>query len=194
MADPAHRLSHANPLAPSGERATGSSFGIAHPRTASFVPERETPAGSDHPAPAPTSPSSRARPRRSAPSRDARHRVAAVADPDAASRDRPGGSVVARVPPTQDGGANRHRETPGRRSRQGGRARASRSRTRRRPEEPSRRVLRAPPRRHRRGRGRRERVGRRQTPSTDARQASIDIVASSSSSSSSSSPAPQAPS
>lgn len=37
------RLSHANPLAPSGESATGSSFGIAHPRP------RARSASSDHP-------------------------------------------------------------------------------------------------------------------------------------------------
>ena len=86
----------------------------------------------------------------------------------------PGGSVVARVPPTQDGGADRHRRTPERRGGQVGGARASRSRTRRRnrTEEPSRRG---------RVRGRRrvglERVGRRETRSTGTRRASSVILA-----------------
>ena len=105
----------------------------------------------------------------------------------------PGGSVVARVPPTQDGGADRHRRTPERRGGQVGGARASRSRTRRRnrTEEPSRRG---------RVRGRRrvglERVGRRETRSTGTRRASSVILAffaSSRSASSTPSPTPSSP-
>lgn len=87
-----NRLSHANPLAPSGERATGSSFGIAHPHPrALFHSGARNAAGSDQPGPGPDLPGVSCATEAIRPvARRPYTRVAAVADPDAAvSVDRP---------------------------------------------------------------------------------------------------------